>query len=251
MTVQGVIFDLGGTLAALTTPLEAGALDRANAAGLLEWLRRRGFAVEEGFVDALVVERQACFARRAEGVVEVTAAEALRPVFQRYGLPHDAASLAAAEAAFFEPELATMRALPGATALLRWVRERGLHAGVLSNASSHYFVVECCRRLGFAPFLDPIVSSAQVGWMKPDPRAFAPILSAWSLSPPQVVMVGDTPSADIAGANRLRMRSILIAPNASSDPSGEAASRPHAVAVGLTEVRQVLEQWTVSSRQRG
>lgn len=249
MTVRGVIFDLGGTLAALATPQEAGALDRGNAVALLDWLRRHGSQVDDDFVDALVAERQACFVRRAGGVQEVTVAEALRPVLRRYDLRHDEASLTAAEAAFFEPELASMRLLPGATELLQRMRALGLRAGIVSNASSHYFVVECCRRLGLAGFLDPIVSSAQVGWVKPDPRAFEPVLSAWSLPPSQVVMVGDTPSADIAGANRMGMRSILIAPGTASGPPGDTGPVPDAVAASLAEVRRLLEQWTVTSRQ--
>lgn len=270
MTVQGVIFDLGGTLAAPVPPQDDTALDRGNAAALLAKLRQRGFQVPEEFVETLVVEREACVVRREGGVREITAAEALRPVFRRYGLPDDEESVTAAETAFFAYELTVTHALPGAAVLLRWVRDRGWRAGVLSNASSHYFVVECCRRLGLAAFLDPVVSSAQVGWMKPDSRAFAPILSAWSLPPSEVVMIGDTPSADIAGANRLGMRSILIAPPTAATwvprpnnrpqllwlkdldlrtGGSEAMSKPDAVAVDLTQVRRLLEQWTVTSRR--
>lgn len=249
MMVQGVIFDLGGTLAALAAPQEAGSLDRGNAVALLDWLRRRGFQVDDGFADAVVAERASCFARRARGVQEVTAAEALRPVLRRYGLRHDEASTTAAEAAFFEPELASMRPLPGARELLQRMRDLGLRAGLVSNASSHYFVIECCRRLGLAGDLDPIVSSAQVGWAKPDPRVFAPVLSAWSLPPSRVVMVGDTPSADIAGANRMGMRSILIAPGTASGASADADPKPGAVAADLAEVRRLLEQWAVTSQQ--
>lgn len=247
--VRGVIFDLGGTLAVFAAPLEAGLLDRTNAGALLNWLRRRGFHVDDEFVDALVAERQACFARRAGGLQEVTAAEALSPVLRRFGLPHDAAALMSAEAAFFEPELASMRLLPAATELLQRLRGLGLRIGLASNASSHYFVVECCRRLELAGFLDPIVSSAEVGWAKPDPRIFETILSAWALPPAQVVMVGDTPSADIAGANGMSMRSILIVRGRPSSTSADADPTPAAVAADLDDVRRLLESWAVTSRR--
>jgi HAD superfamily hydrolase (TIGR01509 family) len=241
--IRGVIFDLGGTLAELTAPQEADQLDRRNAGALLRWLRGRGLQADDGFVDALVAERRMCFERRAAGLREVTAIEALIPVLERHGLPHHEPFVAAAETAFFEPELSSMRSLPGAEELLRWARGMDLRTGVASNASSHHFVVECCRKLGFADFLDPIVSSAQVGWAKPHPKIFETILSAWSLPPEQVVMVGDTLTADIAGARRMGMRNILLVTAPAPRPPENAEVKPDAVASALSDVQRILQDW--------
>lgn len=245
--IRGVIFDLGGTLAAPLPVQAPGQLDSANAAALLRWLRGHGARVDDGFVDALLAERRASFAR-ATGLREAAAAEALRSALQRYGLAHDEQSVAAAEAAFFEPEVAMMRPLQGAEDLLRWIRGMRLRAGVASNASSHYLVVEICRRLGFASFFDPIVSSAGVGWAKPHRRIFETILCAWSLSPGDVVMVGDTPSADVAGARGMGMRSILLATVQAAGAGGNATVRPDAFASGLPGVRLILEEWSAQAR---
>lgn len=137
-----------------------------------------------------------------------------------------------------------MRPLPGAAATLARLNRGGLRSALVSNASSHYFVVECCRRLLFAEFLDPIVSSAAVGWVKPDPRVFRAVLRPWDLSPDAVVMVGDSLAADIAGAAQLGMRSILL--TAVHEP-GAAVSldsiRPDAVAATLVEVADIIEGW--------
>jgi len=237
--IRGVIFDLGGTLAA---PLNPEDLDRRNTLALLAWLRQRSEPLDDGFVDVLVEARKAAFAHR-EGAREVTAAEVLGPVLQRYGLPHDASSTQVAEEAFFEPELASMRALPGANTLLAWVHDRGLRAGLASNASSQYFVVECCRRLGFTRWLDPILSSAGVGWTKPAPPIFAAILALWSLAPGEVVMVGDTPSADMGGAVRFGMHSILLAPERGHGEIEETDAHPEEVAHDLADVRKILARW--------
>jgi FMN hydrolase / 5-amino-6-(5-phospho-D-ribitylamino)uracil phosphatase len=237
--IRGVIFDLGGTLAA---PLNPEELDRRNTLALLAWLRQRSGPLDNAFVDVLVEARQAAFAHR-EGAREVTAAEVLGPVLQRYGLPYDPSFTQAAEEAFFEPELASMRALPGANTLLAWVHDRGLRAGLASNASSQYFVVECCRRLEFARWLDPILTSAGVGWTKPSPPIFEAILARWSLAPGEVVMVGDTPSADIGGAVRIGMRSILLAPDRGPHRIDETDARPEDVARDLAGVRTILAQW--------
>lgn len=237
--IRGVIFDLGGTLAA---PLNPEDLDRRNTLALLAWLRQRSGPLDDAFVDVLVEARQAAFARR-EGAREVTAAEVLGPVLQRYGLPHDAGFTQVAEEVFFEPELASMRALPEANMLLAWVHDRGLRAGLASNASSQYFVVECCRRLGFERWLDPILSSAAVGWTKPASPIFEALLTRWSLEPGDVVMVGDTPSADIAGAVRIGMRSILLAGERRSYRSDETDARPKEIARDLADVRTILARW--------
>ncbi len=246
--IRGVIFDLGGTLALPVPPLSTEALDRRNAAALLAWLRQQTRQVDDAFVDAIVAARQAGFAKRLGGTQEVTAAEVLGPLLQRSGLPYDAVFIRAAEEAFFEPELASMRPLPRANALLAWMRDQGLRAGLASNASSHYFVVECCHRLGFAPWLDPIVSSAELGWTKPAPRIFEFILSRWSLPPDEVAMVGDTPSADVAGASRLGMRSILLAAGREGGAPGETGQRPDEIAPDLDAVRRILAQWIIAPR---
>ena len=237
--IRGVIFDLGGTLA---VPLNPEDLDRRNALALLAWLRQRSGPLDDAFVDVLVETRQAAFARR-DGAREVTAAEVLGPILRRYGLPHDPSFTQAVEEAFFEPELASMRALPGANTLLDWVHDRGLRAGLASNASSQYFVVECCRRLGFERWLDPILSSAGVGWTKPAPALFEAILTYWTLAPGDVVMVGDTPSADVAGAVRVGMRSILLAEERGPQRTDNADTRPEEVARDLADVRTILARW--------
>ena len=60
-------------------------------------------------------------------------------------------------------------------------------------------------------------------------------------------MVGDTPAADIAGANRLAMRSILIQGRRRPDLSG-AGARPDAIAADLFAVAGTLEQWIAGAR---
>lgn len=223
--------------------IRPGNWEAANAQALLQALRRRGYAVPDAFADAVMAERQARWAARSD-YEEATADGALRAVLERFGLPAGPAEVDAAERAFFAPELEEARLLPGALALLRRLNDAGLRTGLASNASSHYFVVECCRRLLLAEFLDPIVSSAAVGWGKPDPRIFRAVLRPWGLPPDAVVMVGDSLAADIAGAAALGMRSILL--TATLDPGAPVALdtvRPDAVAATLDEVEHIIAGW--------
>lgn len=190
-----------------------------------------------------MAERQARWAART-GFEETTADAALRAVLHRYGLPAEPTDVDEAERVFFIPELAEVRTLPGAAATLARLNRGGLRTALVSNASSHYFVVECCRRLLFAEFLDPIVSSAAVGWVKPDPSVFRAVLRPWGLSPEAVVMVGDSLAADIAGAAQLGMRSILLtAVHEPGAPVSLDSIRPDAVAATLVEVADIIDVW--------
>jgi HAD superfamily hydrolase (TIGR01509 family) len=199
--------------------------------------------VSDDFVDALMAERQARWAAR-NGFEETTADGALRAILERYDLPAGPADVSEAERAFFVPELEEVRPLAGAAAALARLNRGGLRTALVSNASSHHFVVECCRRLLFAEFLDPIVSSAAVGWVKPDPRVFRAVLRPWNLPPHAVVMVGDSLAADIAGAAALGMRSILL--TAAHEPGAPVALESvaaDAVAATLAEAASIIEGW--------
>lgn len=235
--IRGVIFDLGGTL------IHPGDFERGNAQALARWLRGRGQAPPEGFAEALMAERRALWDSRT-GAEEVTADRALRAVLERFGLPADAAFVADAERAFFSYELDGMRALPEAVALLAHLARLGLRTGLISNASSHYLVVEGCRRLLFTPYLDPIISSAGFGLTKPDPRIFRAVLRQWDLPPGEVAMVGDTLGADIAGAAAVGMRSILLtAAHPPGAPTALDSLRPDAAARALAEVGDIIDRW--------
>ena len=199
--------------------------------------------IPEEFVEALLAERQARWAART-GFEEATADGALRAILERYDLPAEPADVSEAERAFFVPELEEARPLPEAAAVLAQLNRGGLRTALVSNASSHYFVVECCRRLLFAEFLDPIVSSAAVGWVKPDPRVFGAALRPWNVPPATVVMVGDSLPADIAGAAAVGMRSILLTlAHSPGAPVALESVRPDAVAATLPEAAHIIEGW--------
>jgi FMN phosphatase YigB (HAD superfamily) len=239
--VKGVIFDLGGTLIK-----PARTKEEDNAASLLDWLRGQGFRVDDRFAPDLVAVRAASFERRArlEGYREIRVGDVLSVVLQRFGLPSKQEFIEKAERAFYAPEVADVRPLEGAQEILQWLQSQHLRAGVASNATSHYLVTELCRAAGIAPFIDLIVSSAQVGWAKPDRRIFETILHRWSVSSSDVVMVGDTLAADILGGNRMGMRTVLL--TATHEPGQATATaeiEPDEIALDLMTAKRIIEAW--------
>jgi HAD superfamily hydrolase (TIGR01549 family) len=63
-------------------------------------------------------------------------------------------------------------------------------------------------KLGFAPYLQTIVTSEEIGVEKPDAKIFGEALRRLDIEADQAVMIGDHPTGDIAGAHQLGIRTI-------------------------------------------
>lgn len=138
-------------------------------------------------------------------------------------LGHDPASLAKLRARCAEVlstglgrtvEVATMmsairfRAFPDAAPALAALRERGLRLVCVSNWDCS--LGEVLARCGLAGALDGVVSSAEAGARKPDPKIFAAALALAGSAAEETLHVGDTPSEDVAGAQAAGLRALLI-----------------------------------------
>lgn len=234
--LAAVIFDLGGTLIYPTTTPDD------NLASFEQWRRTRG--LPEELTAALREARQWMWEMTAATGRQYTAQEAIRRAYDRLSLPApDQATVEAAEQAFFAPELAGYRAFPESVALLRRLRAARLRTACVSNSSSHWLIERIVEQMGFGAYLDPVVSSAGYGRVKPDPGIFRAVLSRWGVSPARVAMIGDTLAADIAGGRGLGMRTICV----TMMPAPSNADHRHIVAdveaPTLRDVEQVLLGW--------
>ena len=208
MVIEGIIFDLGHTLMHLSDTWPA-VFDR-GAVDLTAFLAvRRPDLDGLAFARAWLDRRRDGFARANATLREVTAVETMRWTFVQAGvLDPDPGLVAGAIDAFFAYEDACWLPDPDTLTVLQELAGRGLRLGLFSNATHDPFIQHVVDRLGFRPFLDPILSSAGVGVRKPDPAAFAPCLAAWGLPAGSVVVVGDSLEHDILGAHRAGMRGV-------------------------------------------
>lgn len=92
-------------------------------------------------------------------------------------------------------------------ALVR-LREAGVKRAVISNADDD--VTALCQQMAFAHEMDTIVTSALVGYEKPDVRTFHAALDALGIAPEAALHIGDQPRSDVAGALATGMRAALI-----------------------------------------
>ena len=121
---------------------------------------------------------------------------------------------------------------------LEILRERGIRLGMISNTSDDENVQQLLDRWGLRSYFENIITSAGCGIRKPDERIFRLALEQFNVPPEQTAMVGDTPDADILGANRMGINSIWITRRITYlDPS---PARPDAIVSTLSEIPSII-----------
>jgi len=91
---------------------------------------------------------------------------------------------------------------------LERLRARGLALGVISNWDRRLTTI--LEGLGIREYFDTVVSSADVGLRKPDPRIFELACVRVGVSATSAAHVGDHPYADVCGARSVGMHAVLV-----------------------------------------
>lgn len=142
---------------------------------------------------------------------------------------------------WYEPLSRQGRVEEGLPDLLRELQGRGRKVGMVSNTFIPAQVLD--RHLAAVGLLEclPVrVYSSDVGRRKPNPRVFTEALRRIHADPAETIFVGDSPKADVHGANRLGMITVL------KDPIGKHAQsryRPAHTIKSILELRDVVAQY--------
>jgi putative hydrolase of the HAD superfamily len=93
-------------------------------------------------------------------------------------------------------------------ALERW-RAAGRRLFIVSNwdVSLH----DVLRETAFDDAFDGVITSAEAGYSKPDPRIFAAALALAGSAPDEVLHIGDSLEEDVAGARAAGIEAVLLA----------------------------------------
>lgn len=98
---------------------------------------------------------------------------------------------------------------PDALDVLRDLRAMGIRIAVDSNRPcTGDMVWPGLRDIGLAPYVDVAVCSGDTGYVKPHPSTFDLVLDRLGIDPIDVVMVGDLPHNDMAGAKAVGMHTV-------------------------------------------
>jgi putative hydrolase of the HAD superfamily len=99
-------------------------------------------------------------------------------------------------------------AQPDAVDALTRVRARRTRVVVVSNWDVS--LTEVLERVGLAPLLDGVVTSAGAGARKPDPAIFDRALALAGAPPERCLHVGDSLQEDVAGARAAGIEAVLL-----------------------------------------
>jgi putative hydrolase of the HAD superfamily len=96
----------------------------------------------------------------------------------------------------------------GVVDMLAELRRRRIRAGLITVCSED--VVDVWDETPFADLFDAVVFSCSCGLRKPDARIYRLALDQLGVEPSEALFVGDGANDELAGAERVGMRSVLI-----------------------------------------
>ena len=246
MTVETVIFDLGGTLIEYAGEYEHWPeLETPGFAAAHKTLSQNGHTVPEfelfrqaGF-SHLPRMWQAATRREANLQVQALLGAALAELGSHHFADEDL--LAAAEA-YGAAIQAQAFLIEGALAAVTAVKEAGYKVGLVSNTmfpgTMHR---EDMARFGLLDHFDTTLFSADVNKWKPNADPFLHVLEALGMRPETAVYVGDDPASDMVGGQAAGLRTIYF-------PSSQRFAKPDGVQPdgeisSLAELLPLLSNW--------
>ena len=146
---------------------------------------------------------------------------------------------------------AAYKAFPDAMPFLRWARRNGIACGVLSNADERYGD-SILPMLGLVDGLSFLCFSKDLGFQKPDPRAFSGVMEAadpWlprgaveheDVLPSDILHIGNDYRKDFEGARRSGMHAVLLDRYDESEQADEWRRRGAPVFKDLLDVVEFL-----------
>jgi HAD superfamily hydrolase (TIGR01509 family) len=222
--LKAALFDLGGTLWEWYPHLTPEGIFANVAPSAIRLLRPEqaarvtpetlGVAVRRAYLD---LEYKACNGDMSPMPVELCVQRGLAEL----GVAVDTATARGITAALHVSERHTTRLLPHAEETLWTLTESGLRLGIISNRMyGGDLLLDDLAYFGIDKFFDCIVTSCEVGQMKPHPALFRQALVKLGVAPSEAVMIGDDLLADIGGALACGLSAIWIRrpPERTNDP---------------------------------
>jgi putative hydrolase of the HAD superfamily len=109
----------------------------------------------------------------------------------------------------------------GTIETLQELKNRGLKVGLISVCSGD--VEDVWEETALAPHFDDVVLSCAVGLRKPDPEIYLLSCKRLGVEPEDCLFVGDGANDELAGAERVGMKSVCILRPGADEPIWEEA----------------------------
>lgn len=241
-SIRGILFDLGDTVldfgkVDITTLFEAGArlaYDYLLAAGqpmpaFAQYHRQQKWAIRWSYFKSR-------FTRR-----EFNSLELIGRLASRMGHQLSPQQMAELAWLWYKPLANCATVESGLGDLLAGFADQGLTLGLVSNTFVPGSVLDRhLRELGLLDYLPHRTYSCDVGFRKPNPKIFKIALARAGLAPHETLFVGDSPKADVRGAGRLGMITVLKDPR---DLHTRLKTPPTHRIGRLAEMKQIVQQY--------
>lgn len=156
-------------------------------------------------------------------------------LFAYFGAQIELAQIHQAIARYIEAYRLQRQVVPGTLALLQALHTRVRIAVVTNNLTAEQVgKIQAC---GLAPYIDALVTSEDVGVVKPDPEIFKTALQRVACTSQETVMIGDSWSSDIRGATQVGIRAIWLNRKGQTCPDPTLATEIQA----LEPLEEILE----------
>lgn len=238
-----LLFDLGGTL--MHARDDWADVHRRADAALVRELTRHHITLDS----AVFRERlHAYYAQRDKDFIETTYHFVLDELLRELGYADVAEStLRSALEALFAVTQSNWILEDDTLATISGLHESRHRLGILSNAGDDKDVQQQVQQFGLRPHFDFVLSSAACYYRKPHPRAFELALAQWDVAPGDAVMIGDSLTADIAGAAQLGLKTIWITRRANFMDQDMRQIKPDFSIRRLKELAPTLERLAMKS----
>ena len=240
--IKGILFDLGDTLmdfgkVDIPTLFEAGAKLTYDYLKKLElplptfakYHRRQLWAIKWNYLKSRITRR------------EFNSLDLIGKMSERMG--HQLTHQHMMELAWmwYEPLSKCVKVEDGIVDLLRSFQRQGLKMGLVSNTFVPGEVLDRhLQMFGLLELLPLRVYSCEVGYRKPTRRIFQIAMEQAGLNAGETLFVGDSLKADIYGANRVGLISVL------KDPAGRHVQEKilpvHTIRL-LAELTEIIRQY--------
>ena len=224
---RAIIFDLWGTL--------VDDLNHPEANRLRSWQRRDEIADLLGADrNAFAGEWAAGVDRRMVGAFSSTE-DMLAHICGRLGVEPRRDRVRAGAGVWYSYIRGALHPRPGTVETLSVLRESGYRVGLISNCTEEFS--RLWHSTPFAPLLDAVVLSFEVGLAKPDLRIYETAAERLGVSAGHCLYVGDGSGGELTGASQAGMTAVLMrAPydQADGDREGWTGAR-------ISDTRDVLD----------
>ncbi len=222
--IRAILFDLDDTLVEFHHASPRALFD-AGAARVYAFLTAKGCslpAFEQFLSQQRGIDRWIRWKTRLSGG-EPDGRRMFRRICKDYGLQRDASALAKLGWLWYDPVRESADLAPDVIPTLKALRAGDVKLALVVNTLHQGEVIDRhLEALGLLEFFPVRAYSTEVGARKPDPHLFNAALEELKVAPSAALFVGDDPKADILGARRLGMQTVLRQPANQPRPKGLA-----------------------------